>query len=141
MRLLNVVTSTALLLSVVSCGDHSSGSKSRTPAIDQLITSADWKIVLEGRSFPNKALVAVNEEVVVNECADKQSYFINREANPQVLPMSNYLVPTKETVRIEVVDLGEDCTSEEDDSSFLPATEKDFELTKNGAHAEVLVRL
>lgn len=141
MRLMNVVTSTALLLSIVSCGDTSSGSKSRKPSVDQLITSADWKIVLEGRSFPTKAMVSVNGEVVVNECNDKQSYFINREANPQVLPMANYLVPTAATVKIEVTDLGEDCGSDMDDSSFLPATDKDYELTKTGAHAEVLVRL
>ncbi len=141
MRLSNIVTSGALLLSIVSCGDNSSGPSTRKPVIDQLITSADWKIVLEGRSFPNKALVAINDEVVVNECADKQSYFINRESNPQFFPMNGYLVPTKKTVKIEVTDLGEDCGSESDDSSFLPATEKDYELTKNGAHAEVTVRL
>jgi hypothetical protein len=141
MRILNAVVSAGLLISVVSCGDHSSSSSSRKPAIDQLITSADWKIVLEGRSFPNKAMVAVNDEVVVNECADKQSYFINREANPQVLPMDGYVVPTKNTVKIEVTDLGSDCGSDADDSSFLPATDKDYELTKDGAHAEVVVRL
>jgi hypothetical protein len=86
-------------------------------------------------------MVAVNDEVVVNECADKQSYFINREANPQVLPMDGYVVPTKNTVKIEVTDLGSDCGSDADDSSFLPATDKDYELTKDGAHAEVVVRL
>ncbi len=139
MRLLNTVISAGLLLSIVSCGDKSSNSSSREPAIDQLITSADWKIVLEGRSFPNKSMVAVNGEVVVNECADKQTYFINHETN--ILPMNGYSVPTKNTVTIEVTDLGEDCGSDADDSSFLPAVEKDYEITKNGAHAEVTVRL
>jgi hypothetical protein len=140
MRILNVVTSGALLLSIVSCGDHSS-SHSRKPAVDQLITSADWKIILEGRSFPNKAMVAVDDAIVVNECADKQSYFINREANPQVLPMNGYSAPTGHTVKIAITDLGEDCSSDADDSSFLPETNKDYDMTKDGAHAEVVVRL
>ena len=86
-------------------------------------------------------MVTVNDEVVVNECADKQSYFINRESNPQVLPMANYLVPNGATVKISVSDLGDDCGSDTDDSQFVPATDMNFEMTKDGAHAEVTVRL
>lgn len=139
MRTLNTVVSAGLLLSIVACGGNDSGSSKRKPAIDQLITSADWKIVLEGRSFPNKAMVFVNDEVVVNECADKQSYFIDDET--QSITMKGYKVPAGKTVKIEIADHGDDCTTDSDDSTFLPATDKDYELTKNGAHAEVLVRL
>lgn len=139
MRLLNVALSAGLLLTLASCGDKSNGSSSRKPAIDQLITSASWKIVLEGRSFPNKAMVAVNEEIVVNECADKQSFFINRESSPETLPMPNYKVPTANTVKIEVTDLG-DCSGT-NESSFVPAADVNYDMTKDGAHAEVIVRI
>lgn len=134
MKLLTVAATAGLLLSLVSCGNDS-GSKSRKPAIDQLVTSANWKIVLEGRSFPSKAVVTVNDEVVVNECADKQSYFINREENPQNLPMANYKVPQGTTVKIEV----DDCTGTE--SALVPAADFEYEMTKNGSVAEVLVRI
>ena len=141
MKIMNAAVSIGLLFTLASCGGDSKGSSSRKPAIDQLVTSADWKILLEGKSFPNKAMVSVNDEVVVNECADKQSYFINRESNPQVLPMANYLVPTGTTVKIAVSDLGDDCGSDTDDSQFIPAADMNFEMTKDGAHAEVTVRL
>lgn len=138
MRIPNIVVSTALLLSVASCGDNSS-SKTRAPAVDPLITSADWKIVLEGRSFPNKALVAIDDEIVVNECADKQSFFIDRSMSPETLPMPSYKVPQKNTVKVAITDLG-DCSGS-NESEFVPATNANYEMTKTGAHAEVLVRL
>lgn len=130
---MNLVASGALLLTLVSCGGHSSGS-STTKTVDQLITSANWKILLEGKSFPDKAMVSVNDEVVVNECADKQTYFIDRETNPQSLTMNDYKVPTTPAVKIEVTD----CDA---DTSFLPATEVPYELTKNGSHAEIVIHL
>lgn len=141
MRILNAAVSVGLLFTLASCGGDSNGSSKRGPAVDQLVTSADWKILLEGRSFPNKAMITVNDEVVVNECADKQSYFINRDSNPQVLPMDGYKVPTGTTVKIAVADLGDDCGSDADDSEFIPAADTDLEMTKNGAHAVVTVRL
>ncbi len=134
MRLMNVVASGALLLTLVSCGDHSSSSKNRQPAVDQLITSANWKILLEGRSFPEKSMISVNDEVVVNECADKQTYFIDRETNPQSLTMNDYKVPNTAAVKIEVTD----CDAE---TAFLPAAEVPFEITKNGSHAEIVIHL
>lgn len=138
MRLANVVISAALLLTVVSCGDKSSSSK-RAPSVDPLVTSADWKIILEGKSFPANAMVAVDDEIVVNECADKQSYFINREMEPQQLPLQNYKVPLKATVKIEVTDMG-DCSGRSE-SSFLSNSETHYEMTKDGAHADIVVRL
>lgn len=138
MRLINVAVSAGLLLSIVSCGDKSSHSK-RAPAIDPLVTSADWKIVLEGKSFPHKAMVSIDDEIVVNECADKQSYFIDREANPENLPLPAYKVPLKNTVKIEVTDMG-DCSGRSE-SSFFANPETHYEMTKNGAHADVLIRL
>ena len=138
MRLINVAVSAGLLLTLASCGGNSSSSK-RAPAVDPLVTSADWKIVLEGRSFPEKSMVAVDDEIVVNECADKQSYFINRESNPQALPLPGYKVPQKSTVKIEVTDMG-DCSGTSE-SSFLSNPKTDYEMTKDGAHAEILIRL
>ncbi len=138
MRILSAAVSVGLLLTLASCGGDSNGSPQRGPTVDQLVTSADWKILLEGRSFPNKAVVAVNDEVVVNECADKQSYFINREASPQFLSMADYKVPTAEVIKIEVTDMGDNCDAE---SSFFSGAEVPFEMTKDGAHAEVIVRL
>jgi hypothetical protein len=138
MRVLNAVVSVGLLFTLASCGGDSEGSSSPRRVIDQLVTSADWKILLEGRSFPDKALVSVNDEIVVNECADKQSYFINRESSPQTLRMPNYKVPNAESVKIEVTDMGENCDAE---SSFFSGPQVPYEMTKDGAHAEVVVRL
>lgn len=138
MRILSTAVSVGLLFTLASCGGDSNGSSKRGPTVDQLVTSADWKILLEGRSFPNKAVVAVNDEVVVNECADKQSYFINREASPQFLSMADYKVPTAEVIKIEVTDMGDNCDAE---SSFFSGADVPFEMTKDGAHAEVIVRL
>jgi len=139
MRLLNAALSAGLLFTLVSCGENSSSSSKRGPAVDTLVTSADWKIILEGRSFPSKAMIAVNDEVVVNECADKQNYFINRESSPETLPMPNYKVPQTATVKVEVTDMG-DCSGT-NESSFVPASDVNYEMTKDGAHAEVVVRL
>lgn len=138
MRLTNVAVSVGLLFTLVSCGEKSSHSK-RAPALDPLVTSADWKILLEGKSFPHNAMVAIDDEVVVNECADKQSYFINRESEPQSLPLPGYKVPLKHTVKIEVTDMG-DCSGRSE-SSFLSNPETPFEMTKDGAHADIVVRL
>jgi hypothetical protein len=140
MRLLNVVATAGLLLSIVSCGEHNKSSSHRAPAVDPLITNADWKILLEGRSFPNKAMVVIDDQIVVNECSNKQSYFIDRDSNPQSLTMKNFLVPTTATVKVEVVDLGRSCSDESDDSKFHDG-QTHYELTKDGAHAEVLIRL
>lgn len=137
MRLKNAALSAGLLFAIISCGDHSSGTSKRTPSVDTLVTSADWKIVLEGRSFPMSSMVMVNDEVVVNECADKQSYFIDDESS--TLPMTNYKVPHAATVKIEVIDMG-DCSGA-NETSFVPAIDVTYEMTKNGAHAEVIVRL
>lgn len=138
MRLSNVLFSSALLLTVVSCGDNSSSSK-RAPSVDPLVTSADWKITLEGRSFPANALVAIDDETVVNECADKQSYFIDRDSETQNLPLKNYKVPQKATLKIEVMDMG-DCSGRSE-SSFFSNAETQYEMTKDGAHADIVVRL
>lgn len=134
MRLMNAALSAGLLFTLVSCGDNSSSSSKRGPSVDTLVTSADWKILLEGRSFPAKSMISVNDEIVVNECADKQSYFINRETTPETLAMPGYKVPQAVTVKIAV----EDCTS---GSVALEPAEYEYEMTKNGAHAEVIVRL
>jgi hypothetical protein len=140
MRLLNVVVSAGLLLSLASCGENDKGHVAKR-SVDPLVTSADWKIVLEGRSFPDKALVTVNDDIVVNECADKQSYFIDRESTPQVLPMDNFAVPTEGSVKIEITDLGANCADDSDDSTFHSGPETKYEMTKDGAHAEIVIRL
>lgn len=137
MRLKNAVLSFGLLFAVIGCGDHSGNTTNRAPSVDTLVTSADWKIVLEGRSFPRTSLVMVNDEVVANECADKQSYFIDHETS--TLAMPNYKVPGALSAKIEVTDMG-DCSGT-NESTFVSPTEVQFEMTKNGAHAEIIVRL
>lgn len=138
MRILSVVASAGLLLTLASCGDHSSNSHKARPSLDPLVTSADWKITLEGKTFPNKTMVVIDDEIVVNECANKQSYFINRETEPQMLPLPSYRVPQKPTVKVEVLDMGDGCDAE---SNFLVDPETHYEMTKDGAHADILIRL
>jgi hypothetical protein len=141
MRTQTIIATAGLLLSLVSCGNHHSKSNNRAPALDPLVTSADWKILLEGRSFPNKAMITVNDAIVINECANKQSFYINRDSNPQSVTMKNYEVPLTPTVKIQITDLGHSCKDDSDDSIFHDGPQTHYDLNKNGAHAEVLIRL
>lgn len=140
---LQLLVASSLLLTLVSCGSDNGGSSSKkqTPKgcseIDCL-SSINWKIVLQGRSFPDKSRVDINGTTVLNECVSKQKYVIDRQAEPQHLYLDNFYVPKRGQLKIDVLDLGSDCSYE---SSFISNDKVDFEVTKSAGLSEILINL
>lgn len=140
---LNFLVVSSLLLTFVSCGNKDDKSKS-TPSVDAVcaevdcLSSINWKILLQGRSFPEKSRVDVNGTTVLNECVSKQKYSINRSAEPQSLTLENFYVPKRGDVKISVVDLGSGCDSE---SYFISNDNVDFEVSKDNDVSEIVINL
>lgn len=136
--------SSLLMIILTSCG----GKKNNSNAIKQevnpvcsdmnCLTSANWKIFIPGKSFPFKTRVDINGSTVLNECVSKQKYSIDRIADPEVLVLENYFVPKRGSLKIDIVDLGYDC---ENETPFITNNNVDFEFTKNGNLAELIVNL
>jgi hypothetical protein len=141
---LKVVMASAMLLSLVSCGnDHKSHSAPQKQE-DQIVQSFDWKI-LNGRGFPAKAMVELtvngDTETLINECHGKQIHSINRASKPESLVVSNYVNPNgAETVNVKVFDLGADCQMESSPAVHSDDTVR-LETNKSGAVAEVIVNI
>jgi hypothetical protein len=136
---------TLTLLTLVACGGDDKSSSPAAPQMEQNLicgltcqSSIDWKIRLQGQVFPAKARVEVNGETVLDECKTKQQFEIDREAAPQMLVLSNYLVPQSEKVSIHIIDRGESCKS---NSVFLANDEVSFEILKLGAVDELDINL
>lgn len=131
----------SLLLTLASCGqkDKSSSKKSQNAVCAEVdcLSSVNWKIVLQGRAFPDKSRVDINGTTVLNECVSKQKYSISRDAEPQHLYLENFYVPKRGQLKIDVVDLGSDCGSE---STFISDNNVNFEVTK-GEVSEILINL
>lgn len=138
---LKVLIAGSLLLTLVSCGnDNKSKSRSELNTCGEIdcLSSVNWKILLQGRSFPEKSRVDINGTTVLNECVSKQKYAIDRAAEPETLYLENYLVPKRGELKIDVVDLGSDCASE---SSFISNDNVDFEVSKTLDVTEVVINL
>jgi hypothetical protein len=132
----------SLLLTLVGCGNDtkSKGQKELNPVCSEIdcLSSVNWKIILPGRSFPEKSRVDINGTTVLNECVSKQKYAIDRTAEPETLYLENYIVPQKENLRIEVLDLGSDCDSE---SSFIVNEKVNFDINKLTGITEIVISL
>lgn len=132
------------LLGLSSCGGKKDKSQANKQEVNPVcsdvdcLTSANWKIYLPGRSFPFKTRVDINGSTVLNECVSKQKYSIDRSADPEVLTLENYIVPKRGYLKIDIVDLGYDCDSE---TTFFTDNNVDFDFTKNGAIAEIIINL
>lgn len=140
---LNALIAGSLLLTLVSCGKDDSKSKTRAevnPICSEIdcLSSVNWKIQLEGRSFPYKSRVDINGTTVLNECVSKQKYSIDRTSNPEALYLDNYYVPKRGDVKIDIIDLGSDCDSE---STFISNDKVDFEVSKTSGFAEIIISL
>jgi hypothetical protein len=139
---LQILLAGSLLLTLASCGNESKSNSGRqmNPICSEIncLSSVNWKIVLPGRSFPDKARVDVNGTTVVNECVSKQKYLIDRSADPQMLYLDNYTVPTKGDLKIDVIDMGSDCDFE---STFISNDKVDFEVSKSSGLTEILITL
>lgn len=139
---LHLLLATSLLVTVASCGNDSNSSSRREKnavcsEIDCL-SSINWKIVLQGRAFPDKARVDINGTTILNECVSKQKYTIDRLSEPQHLYLDNFFVPKRGELQINVVDLGPDCSYE---STFISNDKVDFEVSKSTGVSEILINL
>jgi len=135
------------LLTLIACGkdDKSSSSSALAPQMEvnpvcavTCQSTIDWKIRLQGQIFPAKSQVDVNGQTVLDECKHKQKYAIDREAAPQMIFLTNYLVPTGDKVSIHIIDRGSDCSAQ---TTFLKNDEARFEVMKLGAVDELEINL
>lgn len=136
-----VLLAGSLLLTLVSCGkDDSSKSRSKVQSCEDVdcLTSVNWKIVLQGKSFPDKSRVDINGTTILNECVSKQKYAIDRSTQPESLYLENYAVPKRGDLKIDVIDMGLDCASE---STFISNDKVDFEVSKTAGQTEILISL
>ncbi|WP_408096530.1 hypothetical protein ACJVC5_15945 [Peredibacter sp. HCB2-198] len=138
----SMVLASALLLTLASCGGKDSKSKISTqvdPICEDVncLSSVNWKIMLNGKVFPDKSRVDINGTTVLNECVSKQKFMIDRHSVPQTLLLDNYIVPKRGDVKIHVVDLGH-CDSE---STFIKDDNVNFDLVKGGEVSEVVIHL
>lgn len=140
-NLSSLLVAGSLLLTLVSCGnDNKSSSRQKQDACGEVdcLSSVNWKIVLQGKTFPDKSRVDINGTTVLNECVSKQKYAIDRSAEPQQLYLENFYVPKRGEVKINVVDLGNDCHSE---STFLSDDNVEFEVSKEAGVSEIVINL
>jgi len=148
-----LVLLTMIVFTLISCsqndGRSSSSSKSKrtlqesktvSPVCDEngCHSSIDWRIFLNGKSFPAKVRLEIENSVVLDECLSKQRFSIKRLVTPQVVYLHNYSLPINDTLKIKVVDLGENCELEE---TFIYDESTPFEIKKNGSRHQLIVDL
>lgn len=132
------------LFALMSCGaDGDSKSSKRQAQNDcetlSCLSSVNWKVFLQGRSFPSKSRVEINDQIVLDECLTKNQFEIDRTGEPQSLTLTSYQVPTDE-VKISISDLGS--CEREAETSFLSQENVPFDLVKSGEGVfEVLINL
>ena len=132
---LGLVVAASSLFVLVSCGGSSSGSSSKRQEQQQeTLSSVNWKIFLQGRSFPTKSTVMINDSMLLNECMGKQQYFIDRSTDPQSITIEKYFVPAEGELKISV----SDCT---DGSIFFAQDNVPFDMIKENNVPEIIVNL
>lgn len=146
---LKIAGATLSLLALVSCGGDSNGSsraekrrqEQRTCEELNCLSSVDWKIYLQGRAFPTKTRVEINNATLIDECLTKNQYMIDRSTDPQMIALERFAVPTQGELKIVITDLGYNCSAE-DDSVFFAQDNVPFDLVKtdNGSQ-EIIVNL
>lgn len=138
---LKIFMASALLLTLASCGNDkkSSSRQEVNPVCSEIdcLSTVNWKILLQGRAFPDKARLDINGTTVLNECVSKQKYSIDRYTEPQSIYLENFYVPKKGQLKINIVDLGR-CDSE---SSFINDSNVNFDIVKDNFSNEILINL
>lgn len=130
----------SLLLTLVSCGNHKSSSSPQKEvnavcAEVDCMSAVNWKILLQGRSFPQQSRVDINGTTVLNECVAKQKYSIDRSVDPEELYLENFFVPKRGELKIHV----SDC---ETGAEVIANDNVNFEVTKGaGDVTELLINL
>ncbi len=138
LSLIKIASLSLALLALNACGDKSSSS-GPTPTQEQVQATIDWKIFLQGRSFPNPALVTIDGTEVINECNHKHRYEIDRNVTPQALNLPSFPSPSMSTVHVTIKDLG-DC-SEGTESTFMDEAAVTYEILKVGESSELIMNL
>ncbi len=137
---LKIAGISTVFLALVSCGNKDSNSSDDRQEQRDRITSIDWKIYLQGRSFPTKARVEINDTLLLDECMTKNQFDIDRSTDPQSISMEAYSVPTEGALKIAITDLGSHC-GDGDDSVFFAQDNVPFDIVKTGRKSEVIVNL
>jgi hypothetical protein len=129
-------------LSLMSCGHEKSSQSSKeiNTVCEEMdcLSKVNWKILLQGKSFPAKSRIMINNETVINECFFKQKYSIDRSTNPESIVLENFQMPTKDRVSFSIYDMGEDCSQ---NIEFLVSDDIPFETSKTTSGIEVLINL
>ena len=131
-----------LLFSLVGCGNRhkSKAHNEMNAACTELdcLSSINWKIRLQGQSFPDKTRIDVNGTTVLNECVSKQKYSIDRSADPEMLVLENYYIPKNGDLKIDLYDLGSDCGIE---NKIISNENVPFLFEKSETGSEILIML
>lgn len=139
---LSLLFVSTLLVTLAGCGNDNKTKtfKEVNPVCSEIdcLSSINWKILLQGRAFPDKTRVDINGTTVINECVSKQRYTIDRWSEPQSIYLDNFIIPKRGELKIDIVDLGSDCVYE---SSFISDNDVEFEVTKSSGVSEVLINL
>lgn len=137
---LTMIIAGSLLLTLASCGNNDKSSKGQGPqACSEIdcLSSVNWKINLQGRTFPDKSRVDINGTTVINECVSKQKFSIDRTSEPQSISLESYYVPKRGELKIDVIDLGH-CDTE---STFISDDKVNFDVVKGADVTEILINL
>ena len=140
---LNLIMLTGLVV-LASCGNKDDKKSSSTQELNTIcediscVSSVNWKIMLPGRSFPEKTRLDINGTTVLNECVSKQNYFVDRMAEPQTITLDGYYVPKQGELKIDVIDLGSDCSSY---SKFISNDKVPFTFIKGTTSSEIHILL
>jgi hypothetical protein len=140
-KILSFFLTSCFLGTFASCGNnHRSKSVSALKSCDEVscLSSVNWKILLPGRSFPEKSRIDINGVTVLNECLSKQKYSLDRTKETETLYLENYSVPKRGELKIDVFNLGRDCSEE---SVFLSQDKVDFEVSKEIDLTEIIISL
>lgn len=135
-------SSMAMLLLLISCGDNVKVKNSKES--NSVCSSSDcdliynWKLTLHGKSFPDKTKIIINNQIVLNECFNKQKYSINRGSYPETLYLEHFIAPKRGELSVKVYDLGVDCSEE---NEFLSNQDVPFEELKTSQGHEILINL
>ncbi|MGE3610619.1 MAG: hypothetical protein AB7I27_13595 [Bacteriovoracaceae bacterium] len=130
-------------LTLMSCGDNHKKSHLKAPQVesDAIISNINWKIQFPGKHLPDNLLLEINGNTLLDECSggkSKSMVKVDRFSNPMEMKIDNYFMPKRGDLKIEVKDLGIDCSSE---TSFIKNDDVQFSILKDLNSSELLIEL
>lgn len=128
-----IALASSLLVTLVSCGGDKGSKSAPEVNTNPVVQSYNWKL-LNGRGFPEKAYVEINNVPVINECNHKNILKIDRSSNPESLMIPAWDAPNGEFAKVVV----DDCTN----MGVSTLTESvRMDINKSGAVAEVTLSI